>query len=345
MASFSISGQFFEPRSSRGHRGRLAGGPGRLMLIEDEAEPKDAISVQLEAMQGRRDVYFTCGRYFHADADLPADFRAAFQSRRAAARSWLEVASPLRLVALVAIVVLALGVIRVLFFNFADAVVTVFPRDWEAAIGAQAYAGFEPLQGNPSQIDPAYRAYFRAETERMAAAAGIAPVPALYFHDAEAIGINAMAFPGGPLVVTDQLVAVMQADEVLAVIAHELAHVEARHSLHQIIEVSGLAIMATLFLGAEEAIIDNLASIGITLWGFRNSRAFERDADTRAAEILALSGRDAAALARALTVLQEKACEARGLEPDACGHAIGHGWLSTHPSTAERIERLNAGRP
>ena len=56
----------------------------------------------------------------------------------------------------------------------------------------------------------------------------------------EFFGANAFAFPGGPIVVTDDLVKLLDNDYLtLAVIAHELAHIDQRHSLHQIMEIIG----------------------------------------------------------------------------------------------------------
>src|SRR6185436_5206099 len=115
----------------------------------------------------------------------------------------------------------------------------------------------------------------------------------LLFRDAPRIGANAFALPGGTIVLTDGLVAAAQSDdEILGVLAHEVGHVEGRHSLQQIYRAAGLAVMALLIAGDSSEIVDNVVSQASALTLLSYSRGFEADADQRSVALMQAAGRD-----------------------------------------------------
>ncbi|HHW4643827.1 TPA: M48 family metallopeptidase, partial [Campylobacter coli] len=65
----------------------------------------------------------------------------------------------------------------------------------------------------------------------------------LNFRDGGIIGPNAFALPDGTVVITDQLVwlAAGDTDMLLGVLAHEIGHVELKHSLRQLYRAAGVA--------------------------------------------------------------------------------------------------------
>ena len=77
---------------------------------------------------------------------------------------------------------------------------------------------------------------------------------------------------------------------VLGVIAHEIAHIQERHSLHQIVEIVGLSSLAWLIFGLDEGILEEVALVGINLWSLKKSRDFEKDSDLLALEFLENAG-------------------------------------------------------
>ncbi|HCV62087.1 MAG TPA: hypothetical protein DGR20_02205 [Alphaproteobacteria bacterium] len=333
-----ITGEYFEPRSSRGQPAELEFSSGKLWLDPDPGgDGSKTVQVTITKVQGRNDIYFTSGRYFHAHDDLPAGLRRMAQSRLENAISWLTVFSPMRMLVLFLIIVTTLAGFRLAFASFTELTIATFPRDWETEIGSTAFERFEPLAFRHSQISRSYKDSLTDEGAKMAEAAGIKPAPDILFRKAKFMGANALAFPGGPVVLTDQLIFALTRQEVLAVIAHELAHIELRHSLHQVIKVAGVSTLALIVFGAEDIIIENLAAGVITTWYLGNSRDFEREADQRAIEILEASGHDPATLAKALKTLYEVICDQQQLSTEACEAQGSHHWLSTHPGFRERI--------
>ncbi len=142
--------------------------------------------------------------------------------------------------------------------------------------------------------------------------------------------INAFAIPGGIVVVNSGLIAkTSSADELAGVLAHEVQHVERRHTLQQMIHTAGWAAVLAVALGDVSAISGVLIH---QLGNLRNSRKLESEADREGLLTLARVGIPLDGMARflkRLNVEQEK----EGNNPDIT-------LLSTHPATAERLAEI-----
>lgn len=153
--------------------------------------------------------------------------------------------------------------------------------------------------------------------------------PALAFRDGgDVVGANAFALPGGQIVVTDAIVQRLTDAELQAVLAHELSHGAARHSLRRGLQFSGLAVLWSWVTGDLGAL---LTILPVTLLELAYARDFEFEADAQAVERLVGIGRDPKALAQALGRLSPGGPEGGS-----------SGYLSTHPPTAERLAALAA---
>ena len=151
---------------------------------------------------------------------------------------------------------------------------------------------------------------------------------------------NAFAAPGGRIVVFAGLLDECgSADALAGVLAHEIAHVEQRHSLRQMIRTLGVLFFASSVVGGgveELATAETVIEMSSLLVVLKHSRDHEREADRIAVGKLRRAGRSAAGLVEFFAGLHAESELERGLA-----------WISTHPTTAERItdlERL-AGPP
>jgi Zn-dependent protease with chaperone function len=106
------------------------------------------------------------------------------------------------------------------------------------------------------------------------------PAHELKFRGGGKIGANAFALPGGFVVLTDELVALAETDlEIIAVLMHELGHVEMRHTLRQTLQGA----LPGLLLAAMTGDVDSLASgLPAALMQLRYSRQMETEADAYA---------------------------------------------------------------
>jgi len=104
---------------------------------------------------------------------------------------------------------------------------------------------------------------------------------------------NALALPGGTIVVTDGLVKLFRADERLlaAVIAHELGHVHHRHSLRHLLEGSASALIVGALVGDVSGVSTLTVNAPILLSTLHYTRESEREADQYAFDLLRRDGR------------------------------------------------------
>jgi predicted Zn-dependent protease len=144
--------------------------------------------------------------------------------------------------------------------------------------------------------------------------------------------INAFALPNGNLYVTRGLLALANdTSEVAAVIAHEMAHVTARHAVararrNEAAQVVGRVVANVV--GDPEQQRMTLATTQVSLARF--SQVQELEADAIGVRTLARAGYDPYAAARFLTSMQRFA-EFRS------NRAARSDFLSSHPTTPERI--------
>ena len=156
------------------------------------------------------------------------------------------------------------------------------------------------------------------------------------FRKSDLLGANAMAMPSGTLVVTDALVSLTPEDEeIVAVLAHEAGHVAGRHGLRQLFQNSVVALAVTWLVGD----VSMLAAAAPTaLLQAKYSRDLEREADAYAVGVLRLNDISTAHFARMLERLEESA----GGGETVAGGTLDY--LSSHPVTSERIERVRQSR-
>lgn len=141
--------------------------------------------------------------------------------------------------------------------------------------------------------------------------------------------VNAMAAPGGHIVVFSGLIEKMENPEQLAaVLAHEMQHVVQRHSMKGIVRAVGLQTFLSLVVG-DPGILGDLAG-NLTVLHFM--RSDEESADDVALDTLMRAG--------IAPVEMQKAFENLARGSQQRGFETSLKYLSTHPPLAERIERV-----
>nr|WP_275296976.1 M48 family metallopeptidase [Jannaschia sp. Os4] len=141
-----------------------------------------------------------------------------------------------------------------------------------------------------------------------------------------------MALPGGTVIVTDELVRMLDddADALAGVLAHEVAHVRERHGLHGLYRAVGLSVMVAVMAGETGPLLEEALLEGNVLLALAGTRAAEREADAGAVATIRAMGRDPEGLARFFDDM-------------AARFGDGGGWSSTHPGSAERSATIREG--
>lgn len=144
--------------------------------------------------------------------------------------------------------------------------------------------------------------------------------------------VNAFAMPGGYIVVhTGLLQKAASPTELAAVLAHEVQHIEQRHSLKQMIGSLGWGALLSVTLGDVSAVAATLAHQAGTLYF---SRDMEDEADRLGFQALLRANIKPDGM---LGFFQKMA------EADAKdGGATLPAWISSHPDTAQRSARIRA---
>ena len=339
-----LQATYFEPGSSRSKRATVSFADGCASVYVDGATLcRDA---RVTRVQDKRHIHLENGGLIELDHDAPPQVEALLVSSSSRLIGWLEVFTFKKAVVFVILLVAIVIGYRISFNTvIVPAAVAGFSPAWERKLGHSVYShlnltSFEPSELPQSQIDR-----LGAEAERLAIANGITPVPSIRFHKSDSFGANALAFPGGPIVLTDELVELLGDDGlVMAVVAHELAHVHERHSLEQIFEILGTLALASALFGVDEGFAEEIVSIGIHGISLRKSRALEREADLAALDYLEAAGFERKLLLGAMEKILASPCELEHKENiGACLEQEDGptGWLSTHPAGAERLQYLD----
>ena len=153
----------------------------------------------------------------------------------------------------------------------------------------------------------------------------------LLFRKGNGIGANAFALPSGTVILTDEMVELVEHDEELvAVLAHEIGHVVHRHGLRSVIQDSVFAMLVVLITGDVSSTSSLIIALPTVLVEAQYSRGFEREADSFSLAYLQSNDIDPIHFTNLMRHLQ-------GAHKDDDGVL---GYLSSHPPTAERIEML-----
>ncbi|HYE33150.1 MAG TPA: M48 family metallopeptidase [Methylomirabilota bacterium] len=205
------------------------------------------------------------------------------------------------------------------------AFVSQLPIQWEEKLGDTVMAEFrEEAELITNRVQLAYLERINAALQK-----GVGATPYKFrYHLMNETEANAFALPGGHIVVTTGLLRdAERSEQVAGVIAHELAHVTERHGMRTVVESLGPAFALTAVFRRDSAMA-RLAMVSAYVGIQRYSRDHEREADDKAFEYLTRANIDPKGL---IEFFQQDA--GGGGAPD---------FLSSHPPTKERIERLQA---
>jgi beta-barrel assembly-enhancing protease len=155
------------------------------------------------------------------------------------------------------------------------------------------------------------------------------------FYVVENKDINAFAVPGGTIIVNSGLLQKTDSpNELAAVLAHEVQHVEQRHSLKNMLNSAGIAAVVLLVLGDSNAVMMIMAQQISTQYF---SRQVEAEADLKGLHLLDKNHIDASGMATFF-----KKMEAEYKNNDGVVKKGGPTWFSSHPETLARIQAAEA---
>ncbi|WP_292037650.1 M48 family metallopeptidase [Massilia sp. UBA6681] len=215
------------------------------------------------------------------------------------------------------------------------------PPAADQALGRNALALLE-RQGllRPSRLSEDRIAALAGILQRVQPAAPRIPLR-LRVYAAPQLGANALAFPDGTIVLTDEMVRMVMgrdndfdaraAAALAGVLAHEVGHIEMRHSVRTITRSSLTAALSATLFGDFSAVAAGLPAV---LTNMEYSREMELAADDHAARALQANGIPTAPLADLFLHLDERASKLPKFMRQAMSYA------SSHPGRDARSQRL-----
>lgn len=325
----ALSAEYFDGHSARAHPVRLSR-EGEHLRVQGESldmrVPLQRIRWPERTRHGVRVAELPQGASLHcADARAWDGFALACGRREGwvvrAQQSWRGV-----LASLAALVVL-LAALYVWGVPWAaGAVLTVLPTSVDSAVGEVAMRSLDDELLRPSGLPAAEQQRLRDAFARAMAAqpGGSVPTHRLEFRRSR-IGPNAFALPGGAVVLTDELVTLVDGDAavITGVLAHEIGHVRHRDGMRLLLQASAIGVLASAVLGDFSTL---LAGAPVLLGQSAYSRDAERAADSESARLM----RDAGISPAVMVTFFEKLAKVQGV------HVMGIA-IASHPADAERI--------
>ena len=229
----------------------------------------------------------------------------------------------------------------------AEHVAGYIPIEMEKKLGDEAWASLDKQFLEPSKLDESRQLDIQILFDKLRPPQPRMPLR-LEFRSSKNLGANALALPNGTIIMTDRMVELIEPSNVdlndyqktmlAGVLAHEIAHVEARHSLRMLAATSLSGVLSWALIGDFSGVV---AAAPALMTRLQFSRAMENEADAYAIKMLTTQDMGTEGMADLFARLDHDSREDQRELP-AWMRATSS-YLSTHPSTEQRIARLRAG--
>jgi len=331
----TLQGQYYDGRQPIGVPATLVfAGPEAMLIGANRSHGYATRQLLVSPRVGRAERFISLpdGGQFQC-ADQPALDHLPHESQSEGLVAWLEKHLS---VALASVAVIAALLLAAYFYGLpavAERVAARIPIETEQAVGREALVWLDNNQWfKPTHLEQDTQNQIREGFDMLRSGLPLERHYQLEFR-ASVIGANALALPGGTIVITDDMVHEAETvDEVLAVLAHEIGHVELRHTMRHVLQNSAVAVVAATLTADAASLSVAVAGLPVLLAQTKYSREFEAEADDFAFKLLKRHDRSPEAFATLMERLAKK--------HDEDQHAFA--FLSTHPVTAERVKRARA---
>lgn len=257
-------------------------------------------------------------------------------SRRGRGRPFLLATSVL------AVPLFLFGLWRMGIPALADHVADRVPVAWEEKLGDRILPEFQKGTTRPKP-NPKRQKPLRTLVRRLMSTVPNARYhPRVHIHPGKIV--NALALPGGHIIVFQGLLNLADSPEELAgVLAHEIQHVLLRHSTRGIIRSMASSMLLTLMLGDVNGVMQAVLHFAGNLEGLRHSREMERKADREGMKMILAAKIDPAGMVRIFEKLRAEEEKLSGGVKENSPETSPASWpeyLSTHPSGSDRAREL-----
>lgn len=287
-----IEGFFSDGKSSRLTPATLtySEGDSIILSLEDRQIPVESEQVIISSRLGNSARYLTLGDHGRLETRSNEAVDALEKKIKGSSGSRLlhrlESNLGLILVAVVATAVITWAFLQYGLPIAADKLVDSLPEKTTDIIEDKLITRMEKRWFEPSQLPMERQEEIQALFSEVLAKTITEPNQQTHkyrfrIYDAEdSVGANALAFPSGLIVMTDQLIELADSDaQIAGVLAHEIGHLQGKHSLRQMMRGSILTLVIAFITGDVSGASSALLSAPAFLLELRFSREFETEAD------------------------------------------------------------------
>ncbi len=220
----------------------------------------------------------------------------------------------------------------------ADQMVEKIPIEWEVTVG-QSILKMLPVAQKP---DPEVLKVLQDTVDFLKQSLPGNPYDLkVYILPVEQV--NALALPGGPIVIFEGLIDKAESPEELAgVLAHEIQHILLRHSTRGILRNMAESMLVTIFLGDMNSVMEGIVQLAGQLETLGLSREMEAEADQKGMELILAANIDPHGIIRIFKKLMQEDFSQKKLpkgKPVSEENDLSS-YFSTHPSSQNRLARL-----
>jgi beta-barrel assembly-enhancing protease len=228
--------------------------------------------------------------------------------------------------------------IKIIPNYFVDQLVDNIPVEWEETLGDAVLSAF-PVENNPDPkvmalLTDILRLLKQSKPEETQYDLNIFILPTKK--------INALALPGGNIIVFEGLLKIADSPEELAgVLAHESQHIFLKHSTRGILRNLASGMLLTLVLGDANTVMESAVSIAGQLNTLGLSRKMEIEADIKGVDLMLDAKINPQGM---LSIFKKLLKEELKLEENKRNSSKGmkdvFSYLSTHPSAKSRLKKI-----
>lgn len=336
----AVLGKYFDGNSSKAHNAEVTWSDAGIRLqANGETIFWEKANISIDSLNASNVTMLKYGEFPYqtlelSDQDAEVIIASLDLNPIQSASRYIMQANPVKVVVFAAITLVALiGLYTfVVAPTVGERVASIVPQNAEIALGKQVYNNIKhtilPVDSIKSEVLNQFYKECGFPSNY--------PVHLSYSNNPM---VNAFALPGGHIVVFEGIVNEMQCyDELAALLGHELAHVNQRHSIKQIgRSIAGYLIISALtgdIAGASSIIIDNINQV--------NQLSNSRKAETEADEVGLGYLREAKLRPSAMVDLFTRLESGTSIGLDSIIQKVERPieFLSTHPLTSKRIENI-----
>lgn len=242
--------------------------------------------------------------------------------------------------------------------HFSRQIAMMLPEDVPRLLGQGVLESMDKHMLSPSELDDSRQKELQDLFNKLKTKTRGAGFTNLELRKGNRVGANAFALPDGTIVFTDEIIALADnLQEIEAIMFHELGHIKYRHAIRSVIQQFSLALFVMVVTGDVSTSSSLITALPVVLVEAGYSQDMEWEADTFALSNMILYSVDPVHFANIMTRLEESHrktgnsdCNKEDKAKDCEQHTASDkkstdekslmDYLSTHPPTAQRIERF-----